>query len=180
MGVPAFPVSGSFGRSRTPKGWAAGAFDRVWQVILQRGHALWMLPLLLLIPLKDTRPATGSALYDHAHHLFLRGDLIRTQQEAEHGYRRFLNSDPEQAGHFQLLLARTLISRGMNQDAVKILTTGPSIIAGQEAAIESLTLQGVANTYLARFDIADRKLSEAVSLCQPAIWTACGDVPLAR
>ena len=180
MGVPAFPISGSFGRSRTLKRWAAGAFDRVWQGILHRGHPAWMVPLLLVIPLKDTRPATASALYDHAHQLFLRGDLIRTQQEAEQGYSRFLNSDPEQAGHFQLLLARTLISRGMNQSAVKVLTTGPSIIAGQEAAIESLTLQGVANTYLARFDVADGRLTDAVRLCQPAIWTACGDVPLAR
>ena len=179
MGVPAFPVTESIARPRTLKAWAASAFDRAWHTLVMRRHVVWLVPLLLLMPLKDTRPVTAAELYDHAHRLFLRGDLIQTQQEAEQGYRLLRNSRPEQAVRFQLLLARTLISRGMNQEALKVLT-GQSVSTDQEAVIENLTLEGVANTYLPRFDIADRKLTEALRLCQPPIRAACVDVPLAR
>jgi len=180
MGVPAFSVSESIARPRTLKSWAAGAFDRTWNKLVMPRHIVWLLPLLLLIPLKDTRPVSAAELYDHAHQLFLRGDLIRTQQEAEQGYARFQHLNLEQATRFRLLLARTLISRGMNQDALKVLNAHPSISANREALIESLTLEAVANTYLPRFVIAERKLNEAFSLCGAGVYTACNGVPLAR
>jgi CHAT domain-containing protein len=156
------------------------SLENLWHSLLSiRYQSAWALGLVLLVPIRDTRPVNPDALYHHAHLLFLRGDLTRTQEEAEKGYLRFLWADPKQAERFQLLLARTLISRGMNQDALKLLTSGPSV-TGQEAAIENLTLQGVANTYLPHFDMAQRKLTEALRMCQPAVWVACGDVPLAR
>jgi CHAT domain-containing protein len=161
--------------------WAAGALDRIRRAVLKRGHpALVSLPFFLLIPLKDTQPPTASALFEHAHQLFLRGDLIHTQQESEKGLLRFLNSDPGQAAKFQLLLARALISRGMSQEALNALAAHPSLFRQRETTIESLTLEGIANTYLPRFEVAEQKLNQALSLCRPPIDKGCSGVPLAR
>ena len=180
MGVPALPVSESIGRPRTLKARAVGAFERLWDNVLRRYQVACIVGLLLLIPIKDTRPVTAAALYDHAHELYLRGDLTRTQREAEQGYRRFLGSEPELAARFQLLLARALISRGMTEDALKVLALQPSLFKSKEANIASLALEGVANTYLSRFSAADQKFEEAVRLCAPPVYATCVDVPIGR
>ena len=43
----------------------------------------WGLIFLLLIPLEDTRPGGAQAAYDHAMQTFQRGDLAKSQREAE-------------------------------------------------------------------------------------------------
>lgn len=135
---------------------------------------------LLLFPLADTHSGRIQAAYDHAHQLFLHGDLINSQQEAERGYKRFLNSNTEWAAKFQLLEAQALIWRGMNEDALRVLSAQPSIFTSKETIIQSLTLGGVANAYLGRMEEANHELTEARGLCQPPIYTACGAVPLRR
>ncbi len=180
MGAPASPISGSIGRQEPRKTWTAPSV-RSWRHALRwRFQLAWAVALLLLVPIKDTQPDSAQAAYDHAHQLFLHGDLTRTQQEAEQGYRRFLNSDPERAAKFQLLAARTLIWRGRNEDALRALATGSSIFSSKEAKIESLTLAGMANMYLPRFSEADHKLTDAQHLCEPPVYAACGDVPIIR
>ena len=180
MGAPVLPVNESIGRSRARKISIAGTFQFLYRNILRRFHAAWVVPMLLLIPLEDTPPVTPAVLYDRTYHLFVRGDLIRTQQEAESGYRRFVNSDPEQADKFKLLLARALISRGMSLDALTALADKPLPIANPELLIESLTLEGVAYTYVPRYDMAEEKLAEASRLCAHSTFAACSGVPLAR
>ena len=180
MGVPVLPVNESIGRSRARKISIAGAFQILCRDIFRRYHPAWLVPLLLLIPLKDTQPVTAAALYNHTYQLFLRGDLLRTQQEAESGYMRFLHSDPEHAARFELLLARALINRGMNQNALTTLAGTPARFTSNELTIERLILEGVANTYVPRFDTAERKLNEAVNLCQEKSYGVCSDLPLAR
>ena len=180
MVVSVLPINETIGRSRTVKGWAVATIDYLWHSVLQRFKPAWMLLLLPLIPIRDTRPVVAAEMYDAVHRLFLQGDLIKTQKEAEHGYQRYLNSDPEEAARFQLLLARALISRGMNQKAVEVLAVRPSKIKNRQTTIESLTLEGVANTYLPQYETADRKLKEALKLCQPADYAACSNVRLAR
>src|SRR3954465_15016724 len=147
MGVPAFPVSESIGRSRTLKSRAANTFAPKSHSVLRKHQLFWGLALLLLIPIKDTQIFSAATMYDRAYQLFLRGDLIRTQAEATQGYRRYLNTDPDKAAKFQLLLTRALISRGMNGDALKVLSASPSILNSRESSIGKLTLEGVANTY---------------------------------
>jgi CHAT domain-containing protein len=181
MGAPASPISETIRRQEARRTWTAPNVDRLWRILLRGGfRPLWAVALLLLIPIKDTHPDSAQSLYEHAHQLFLHGDLTRTQQESEQGYRRFLNSDPEHAARFQLLAARTLIWRGLNEDALRALATGSSIFRTSEANIESLTLQGMANMYLLRFAEADRKLTEAKHFCEPPIYSGCGDVPIIR
>jgi CHAT domain-containing protein len=138
----------------------------------------WALALLFVIPIADTRPASVQAMYDHADELFLHGDLINTQQEAEQGYRRFRDSNREWAAKFQLLEAQALVWRGKNEEALQVLAARPVIFNSQEEIIESLTLAGVASTYLNRFEEANEKFTEARKLCKPPIYAACGQVPL--
>ena len=136
--------------------------------------------LLLLFPLADTRAPSAQAMYNHAYQWFVHGDLIKSQREAEQGYGRLLNSNRKWAAKFQLLEAQVLIWRGMNEGALRVLAAQPSILRDREDVIESLALAGVAEIYLGRLAEADRKLTEAAALCEPAISPSCGGVALRR
>jgi CHAT domain-containing protein/tetratricopeptide (TPR) repeat protein len=133
-----------------------------------------------LIPLQDTHPRSAQAEYDHAHELFLHGYLEKSQLEAAHGYGRLLRSDLEWASRFQLLEARAMVARGMNEDALQLLSALPPIIHTREGIIEKLTLEGVAFTSLHQFDFANQRLTEAQNLCRATFYTACDGVPLRR
>ena len=140
----------------------------------------WVVLLLLLIPLQDTRPISAQTEYDSAYKLFLHGSLEKSQMEAARGYERFLHSGSEWASKFQLLQARAMVARGMNEDALRQLSVQPSIINTKEGIIEKLTLEGVAFTFLAKPTVADQRLTEAQNLCAAAFHVACGSVPLRR
>ena len=141
---------------------------------------LWALLLLAFVFVKDSNPLAPEAAYEHAHGLFLHGDLIRAQAEAERGYQALQNSNHEEAVRFKLLAARALIWRGMYQDALSSLAVVHSTITNKERHIESLTLEGVANTYLSRWTEAEHRLTDAQGLCLSAFLSACADVQLAR
>src|SRR6266700_1053626 len=68
----------------------------------------------------------------------------------------------------------------MNEDAVRVLASGSPIFKTKETTIQSLTLAGVAYTYMGQAEDANRKLLEARDLCQPPIYSACGAVPVRR
>ena len=182
MGAPAPAVTEPIHDSNPPKKRSSAVlFDRLRRNDgLTRLQLLWLLALLLVVPIKDTAPISAQAEYDHAHQLFLHGDLINSQQEAEQGFRRFQESDRDWAAKFQLLDAQVLIFRGMNDAALQALSATPSIFTDKEAIIQSHTLAGVAYTYSGRIEEANRELDKARQLCEPAIYTACGAVPLRR
>jgi len=73
-------------------------FGGAWRNYLLRffPYALVLL-LLLLIPLKDTRPGSAQAAYDYASKLFQQGRLTDSQQAAELAYRQFQIADPDWA-----------------------------------------------------------------------------------
>ena len=179
MGVSAPQISATLARSTPPKtAVAESAKGERSSVVHALWHSLWVLALLLLIPLRDTQAFSAQAMFDRAYQLFQQGDLIKSQTVAEQGYRRFRSSDLQRAVSFQLLLARVLIWRGKSKDALETLAVVRP--TNREARIEALTLKGVANTYLPRFDEADRQLAEARELCQSAKDAVCGSVPIAR
>jgi CHAT domain-containing protein/Tfp pilus assembly protein PilF len=181
MGAPASSVSESLRPSKPRK--ASGVPARIHAsryVLLGRSQVAWTLALLLVVPVADSRPGSVQAAYNHAHQLFLRGDLTQSQQEAALGYRRFVHSNPEWAAKFQLLEAQDLIWRGMNEEALRVLGAKPSIFKNREAMIDSLTLAAAADTYLARFEEAEQKLAQAQKFCEPAIDAACDRVTLRR
>src|SRR3954470_22579929 len=94
MSAPASPVSGSIGCTSPPKARSAVSFKPLrGNAVFGRAQIAWVLALLLVVPLADTCPGSVETAYEHARQLFLHGDLIRSQQEAERGYRRFRDSN---------------------------------------------------------------------------------------
>src|ERR1700677_410558 len=146
----------------------------------RRFQPAWAVVLLLLFPLNDTRAANADVEYEHARQLFLHGDLEKSQLEAEQGYTRFLDSDPEWASRFQLLEAKVLIGRGLNKEALRLLSAEPSVIRTQEEVIEKLTLEGTALTLQGNAPLADQKLKTVEHLCVNATFVACGNVLAVR
>ena len=140
----------------------------------------WAFVLLLLIPLEDIHTGGAQALYNHAHQLFLRGYLERSQLEAARGYDLYLSSNPEWASKFQLLEAEAMAWRGMNEDALRLLSKSPSIQESPEDVIQRLALVGVDLARLQQFSAADQRLNEAENLCMKTTYAACGVLPRAR
>src|SRR5579863_10430220 len=182
MGVSASPVSESISPTKPQKAMdgSAGVPGLKWYVRLGWLRILWAIGLLLLVPFADSHPGSAPAAYEHAHQLFLRGDLVQSQKEAAQGYAGFLTLNRAFAGKFQLLEAQDMIWRGMNEEALQVLSAKPSILKDQDAIIDALTLEGTADTYMARFEEAEQKLSQARSLCGPALDAACDRVTLRR
>ncbi len=112
--------------------------------------------------------------------MFVRGDLARSQQEAETDYRRFLKSDPALAWKFRILEADALSWRGKSEEVVALFESGPPPPALRDIIIQARTLQGVALAHLHNFPEADRKLTEAEVLCHESTDPACGGVIRAR
>ncbi len=135
---------------------------------------------LLLIPLKDTHPGSAQAMYDHSRQLFLRGELANSQQEATQGYRRFNGSNPEWASKFQLLEAEAMVWRGMNEDALRVLSQQQSTQSDPEARVQRLALEAANLARLQQFSQVDQKLTEAERVCNGTAYAACGALPRVR
>ncbi len=137
---------------------------------------MWILGLLLLIPLQDTRPATAQALYDQARLEFLRGDLADSQLEAERGDRRFSLSNPDWAAKFRLLEAEAMVSRGMYDDSLRLLRGYQFASNDSEGVVRRLAIEGVAYTRQQQFAAVDQTLTQAESICERESYAACGEV----
>jgi CHAT domain-containing protein len=135
-----------------------------------------VLLLLLLIPLKDTCPGSTQAAYDHAVQTFQRGDLAKSQQEAELGIWQFQVSNPNWATKFQLLEAQIMVSRGMYSDALHVLASCHPASDEKEEYIRKLAIEADAMIRQLNFVDANQKLSEALYLCKGANFIFCGYV----
>ena len=158
----------------TQTGLKAGIMIPSSSLLPRRFQSAWAIVLLLLIPLSDTGPRNPEVVYDHAWQLFVHGHLAESQQEAEQGYTRYLGSDPGRASKFQLLEARVMIGRGLNKEALRLLSVQPSVISTQEGIIEKLTLEGMALTFMGQIPSADQKLKAAQNMCVSATSASCG------
>ncbi|HTW78756.1 MAG TPA: CHAT domain-containing tetratricopeptide repeat protein [Terracidiphilus sp.] len=144
-------------------------------------HLQWLslLLLLFLLPFKDTRPQTAQAAYDHAWHLLQQGDLVGGQQEAALGCQRFQSSNPLWAAKFKLLLAQSMLYRGMYDAALSTLSSYPDS-ANQEGTVQKMAIEAVALTRQQRLQLADQTLIRAETICRTADTASCGDVDTAR
>jgi CHAT domain-containing protein/Flp pilus assembly protein TadD len=136
--------------------------------------------LLLMIPLEDTRPGSTQAAYDHARNLFQRGDLTKSQQEAERGAKLFQVSNPELAAKFQLLEAESMFFRGLYPDTLRFLDTYHPNSSNPEGVVRKLTLEALALARQQQPSTAVVKLAEAESICRGSVYLACGEVLRAR
>ncbi len=134
----------------------------------------WALVLLLVIPLHDVPPPNPQSEYEHAHQLFLHGYLEKSQLEADRGYKLYLNSMPEWAAKFQLLEAEAMTWRGMNADALGLLSEHPSLQATPESILKRLLLEAVDLARTQQFLAANRKLNAAERICKGTVYSDCG------
>jgi CHAT domain-containing protein len=157
--------------------WFGGA----WRSFLRRVFpCVWLLVLLLLIPLQDTRAGGAQAAYDHAWKLLEHGWLADSQQEAELGYRQFQIADPAVASKFQLLEAESMLFRGMYNDALRLLASYHSAPNNPEGTIRKLAIEAVALTRQQQLSAANQRLAQAEGFCKSADYATCGDVFRAR
>ena len=139
----------------------------------------WLVLLLILSRLQDAHPGSAQTSYDHVWNLFVRGQLLRSQEEAELEYKHFQTSDPTWATRFRLLQAEVVLHRGLFQGALDILSATPPPI-DTNVMIRKLALEGATFTRLQRFSEADLKLAQAEGHCSAGDYAACGDVLRAR
>jgi CHAT domain-containing protein/tetratricopeptide (TPR) repeat protein len=139
---------------------------------------LFLLPLVL--PLEDTRPESAQAAYDHAWRLFQSGYLALSQQEAESAAKQFQASDPSWASRFTLLEADSMLRRGMYEDALRVTSTLRGPATSDAGNIERLAIEAVALTRQQQLQAADRRLSQAETICHIADFATCGNVVAAR
>jgi CHAT domain-containing protein len=138
-----------------------------------------LLVLLLVVPLKDTKPSSAQSLYDRTWRLFQIGYLAQSQAEAHWGFKRYQPSNPAWAAKFQLLEADSMLFRGMYEDALRILTNYPDS-GSSEGNVEKLAIEAVALTRQQQIADANQRLQTAESICAARDFPACGDLLAAR
>jgi CHAT domain-containing protein/Tfp pilus assembly protein PilF len=121
------------------------------------------------------RRVSPQAAFEHARLTFQHGDLIRSQQEAEEGYRRFLYSSPEWASKFKTLEAQSLLWRGRYPEVLKLLDSEGSRSTPAENAISILTLRAIAHARQLDLATATHELHETEQLCVPPQPITCGE-----
>src|ERR1019366_2609770 len=101
-----------------------------------------------------SRQRDPQATFDHAREASRRGDMVAATNEAERGYGTFHSLSAEWAWKFTILRASALHGRGMDEEALKILSSEPTPIPPGELAIKKRRLEGQAYTSLPKFDEA--------------------------
>jgi CHAT domain-containing protein len=130
--------------------------------------------LLLLIFIEDTHPGNAQALYSHIVFIFQQGNLAKSQQEAEEGYKYFRVSSPGWAFRFQLLQAETMVRRGLYNDALQLLKSNQPDSKHQEETIRQLTIEADALTSQLQLSSADQTINQLETLCKNASYSSCG------
>lgn len=120
-------------------------------------------------------PGGAQVAYEHASHLFKQGYLAKSQQEAVSGYKQFQRSSPYWAARFQLLLAESMLYRGMYDDVLSELARYRDT-AGDEGTAEKLSIEAVALTRQNQVPVARARLEQADGICERRDLSACGDV----
>jgi CHAT domain-containing protein len=134
----------------------------------------------LLVPLRDTLPGRAQAAYDCALANYHRGQLAKSQREAEWGFQEFRRSSPPWAARFKQLQAEVLLWRGMEADTLHILAAYPADPDNPEQTVHVLAMEAIAHIRRRQLPEADDRLNRAEQLCHRAELPSCGDVLKAR
>jgi CHAT domain-containing protein/tetratricopeptide (TPR) repeat protein len=135
---------------------------------------------LVLCGVACNRTGTPQEALAHAEQTFLHGDLEKSQEEADLGFQRLRNSDPEWAWKFRILEAKSLLWRGMYSAALSLLNSPSGLPNDKNSQIEILTIEGVAHARLHDFSEARGELDQASQLCNSSAEDNCQDVAIAR
>jgi CHAT domain-containing protein/tetratricopeptide (TPR) repeat protein len=137
------------------------------------------LALLLLIPLRDNDADGAQTAYEHALRLFQQRRLGAANSEAAAGWQRYREKDPEWAGQFQLLYARTLLYNGQYGDLLKVLAEDPDPHS-PDREIQRLAMEASSLTQLGQLKMAEQRLDEAEAICAKAQYVSCSAVMTSR
>src|SRR5271165_752870 len=118
--------------------------------------------------------------FDDAQKTFQRGDLIASQDQARNQVKRLHDSDPAWASRFRILEAESMLWRGMNQEALSVLSADSGSAADRESVIHAFAVEGVARAHLHSFSEADSVLARAEQMCLSREEASCGTVSRAR
>jgi CHAT domain-containing protein len=156
--------------------------DCHWQGWRARARAIRIMPLVLGIAMLPgcARRRDPQAAYDHAKETLRNGNMTAAASEAEEAYKEFRDAGPEWVWKFTILRARALRSRGMNDEALKLLTSEPASPPSDELAVEKLRWEGLAYSSLHKFPEAEQRLEEAEGICAVSSYLGCADVADAR
>jgi CHAT domain-containing protein/Flp pilus assembly protein TadD len=116
------------------------------------------------------------AAYDHAKQTLRKGDTVAAALEAEKGYKDFHAMGSEWAWKFTILKARALHLRGMNEEALSLLTSDSIPPPSGELVVQKLMWQGLACISLHKFPEAEQNLAEAERICAASDNPDCPDV----
>jgi CHAT domain-containing protein len=135
-----------------------------------------ILLLFLLTPLEDARSGSAQAAYDHAVQTFQRGDLAKSQQEAELGSWQFQVSQPAFAAKFLMLQAETMVRGGMYKDALRLLAGYRPDANHPDETVRKLAIEAGALARQQQLSAAHQGLTQAEGLCKSADYPSCGYV----
>jgi len=106
--------------------------------------------------------------------------MVAATLEADKGYKNFHTAGPEWAWKFTILRARALHSRGLNDEALKLLTSESASPPPGELAVQKLRWQGIVYVSLHDFPKAEQQFEEAERICAASDYPSCADVVDAR
>src|SRR5208283_2481086 len=162
-------------------GWRASR--RRWRQSQRRHKALgfsFFVCLIMACGLACTRRESPQAAFDRTYKIFLHGDLIQSQEDADREYQRLRDSNPQWAWKFRILEAESLLWRGMYAQVLAVLNSGSVRPNSKDSLIEILAIEGVAHARLHQFPEAEEKLGRATQMCHESGELTCGDVIRAR
>ena len=124
-------------------------------------------------------PASPQSILEKVELAFVRGELERSQSEAEQGYQRFRNSDPSSAWRLRTAEAKAALWGGLYPKVIDLLSSLPPSTE-PDIAIPALTITGIAHSHLHNFPQAERALNAAAVLCSGPEHAGWGDLLQAR
>lgn len=134
----------------------------------------------MAFPLNDARPRAAEVAYERAWGIFQKGYLAQSQQEAQSAAEQFRVSDPIWASKFTLLEAESMLYRGMDEDALRVLGSYIDSQAPDFGTIEKIAIESVALSRQRQLKLASNRLTLAEAFCRDADFQSCGDVLAAR
>ena len=152
-----------------------GEWQRRWRL------ARRVFSLVLLCFAACDRSNNPQDEFERVQQLFLRGDLIRAQNDSDRAYRYYSERDLQWGWKFRILNARTLTWRGMYQDVLAVLSPEfPPSLRNTDLDMQKRQLEGLAYARLHRFADAARILAQVAESCSVSNSAITGDVLMAQ
>ena len=120
-----------------------------------------------------SRRSDPQAAYMHTRDTLSSGDMVTAASEAAKGYNDFHTLSPEWAWKFTILRARVLHLRGLNEDALKLLSSERAQLPPGELTVDKLRWEGLSYMSLHQFPLAEERLTQAERICSTSDLEVC-------